>query len=91
MDVGQRVFLDAYLALILEVDGDATPLGQCLLCVLLVVYRLTSHARSGFVLGCLPQSTALEGGAVRLRLGVLRRLILRKWCPAWPTGTSFCC
>ena len=37
---GLRVFLDAYIAMIPEADGDSTPLGQRPLSVLLVVYRL---------------------------------------------------
>ena len=32
--------LDAYIAMIPKVDGDATPLGQRPLCVLPVVYRV---------------------------------------------------
>ena len=37
--------LDAYIAMIPKSDGDATPLGQRLLCVLPVVYRLWASAR----------------------------------------------
>ena len=37
--------LDAYIAMILKVDGDATPLGQRPLSVLLVVYRIWASAR----------------------------------------------
>ena len=32
--------LDAYITMIRKADGDATPLGQRLLCVLPVVYRI---------------------------------------------------
>ena len=32
--------LDAKIAMIPQVDGDATPLGQRPLCVLLVIYRV---------------------------------------------------
>ena len=37
--------LDAYIAMIPEVGGDATPLGQRSLCVLSVVYRIWASAR----------------------------------------------
>ena len=37
--------LDAYIAMIPKSDGDATPLGQRPLCVLLVVYRIWASAR----------------------------------------------
>ena len=37
--------LDAYIAMIPKVDGDATPLGQRPLCVLPVVYRVWASAR----------------------------------------------
>ena len=36
---------DAYIAMILKVDGDSTPLGQRPLSVLLVVYRLWAAFR----------------------------------------------
>ena len=39
--------LDAYVAMILEVGGDSTPLGQRPLCVLPVVYRVWASARMG--------------------------------------------
>ena len=76
---------DAYIAMIPMVDGDATPLGQRLLCVLLVAYRLWAsvrmeHWESGFVPWCLPQFTVLGEGAARLRLGILRLLMLSKYC-----------
>ena len=32
--------LDAYVTMIPNSDGDATPLGQCPMCVLPVVYRI---------------------------------------------------
>ena len=37
--------LDAHVAMIPEADGDATPLGQCPLSVLPVVYRIWASAR----------------------------------------------
>ena len=37
--------LDAYIAMILKSDGDATPLGQRPLSVLPVVYRVWASAR----------------------------------------------
>ena len=43
--------LDAYIALIPKVDGDATPLQQRPLCVLLVVYRLWASVRLGHLTG----------------------------------------
>ena len=36
---------DAFLAMIRKVDGDSTPLGQRLLCVLPVAYRLWASVR----------------------------------------------
>ena len=39
--------LDAYIAMIPKVDGDATPLGQRSLSVLSVVYRIWAPARMG--------------------------------------------
>ena len=39
--------LDAYIAMILKVDGDATPLGQRPLSVLPVVYRIWASPRMG--------------------------------------------
>ena len=39
--------LDAYIAMILKVDGDSTPLGQRSLSVLPVVYRLWASLRLG--------------------------------------------
>ena len=39
--------LDAYVAMIPKVDGDATPLGQMHLCVLAVVYVLWAWERMG--------------------------------------------
>ena len=41
--------LDAYIAMIPMADGDATPLGQRLLCVLPVVYRLCASVGLGHV------------------------------------------
>ena len=40
-------FLDAYIAMIPKTDGNATPLGQRLLSVLPVVYRIWASARMG--------------------------------------------
>ena len=37
--------LDAYIAMIPKVDGDATPFGQRPLCVLPVVYRVWASSR----------------------------------------------
>ena len=39
--------LDAYIALIPKIDGDATPLGQRPLSVLPIVYRIWASARMG--------------------------------------------
>ena len=43
--------LDAYIAMILKADGDATPLGQRPLSVLPIVYRILASARMGQVDG----------------------------------------
>ena len=52
--------LDAYVAMIPEVGGDSTPLGQRPLCVLPIVYRLWASLRLGhlreWVEGWLPKS-----------------------------------
>ena len=52
--------LDANIAMIPKADGDSTPLGQRLLCVLPVVYRLWASLRLGhlrdWVEGWLPES-----------------------------------
>ena len=46
-DTGARPdgMLDAYIAMIPKVDGDATPFGQRPLCVLPAVYRIWASAR----------------------------------------------
>ena len=43
--VWPECLLDAYIAMIPKVDGDATPLGQRPLCLLPVVYRVWASAR----------------------------------------------
>ena len=52
--------LDAFFAMIPKADGDSTPLGQRLLSVLPVVYRLWASLRLGhlreWVVGWLPKS-----------------------------------
>ena len=46
-DIWPDGLLDAYVAMIPKVDGDATPLVQRPLCVLPVVYRIWASARMG--------------------------------------------
>ena len=58
--------LDAYIAMILKADGDATPKGQRPLCVLPVVYRLWASARlrhlEDWLRSWLPSSVYSAGG-----------------------------
>ena len=58
--------LDAYIAMIPEVDGDATPLGHRPLSVLPVVYRIWASARMGqledWFLSWVPDSVSSAGG-----------------------------
>ena len=58
--------LDAYIAMIPETDGDATTLGQRLLSVLPIVYRIWASARMGQLDGWfqswVPQSVFSAGG-----------------------------
>ena len=44
---GLKLCLDAHIAMIPKTDGDATPLGQRLLSVLPVVYRIWASVRMG--------------------------------------------
>ena len=57
--------LDAYMAVIPKVDGDATPLGQRPLCVLPVVYRLWASVRmvqlEPWFNSCVPDSVFSAG------------------------------
>ena len=63
---GRRVFFDAYIALIPKTDGDPTPLGQRLLSVLPVVYRIWASARNeqleGWFQSWVPDSVVSAGG-----------------------------
>ena len=77
---------DAYIAMIPKVDGDATPLGQRPLSVLLVVCRIWASARMGWVswrigfgLGFWIPSLVLVVVAALLKLGIPLRLILRRF------------
>ena len=58
--------LDAYIAMILKTDGDATPLGQRPLGVLPIVYRIWASARMGQLDGwfksSVPDSVFSAGG-----------------------------
>ena len=58
--------LDAYIAMIPKVDGNATPLGQRPLCVLPVVYRIWASARmvqlEGWFRSWVPDSVNSAGG-----------------------------
>ena len=58
--------LDAYIAMIPKTDGDATPLGQRPLSVLLVVYRIWASARmvqlEGWFKSWVPNSVFSAGG-----------------------------
>ena len=58
--------LDAYIAMIPETDGDATPLGQRRLGVLAVVYRIWASARmvqlDGWFRSWVPDSVFSAGG-----------------------------
>ena len=57
---------DAYIAMIPKTDGDATPLGQRLLTVLPVVYRIWASARmgqhEGWFQSWVPESVFSAGG-----------------------------
>ena len=57
--------LDAYIAMIPEVDGDSTPFGQRPLCVLPIVYRLWASVRlqhpHGWFLSWVPPSVFSAG------------------------------
>ena len=65
--------LDAYITMTSKTDGAATPLGQRLLSVLPIVYRI------GLSLGCLILSSVLGEGVVdRWRPGILLLWILRR-------------
>ena len=67
--------LDAYIAMIPKVDGDATPLGQRPLSVLPVVYRIWAAARMGQLEGWfrswVPDSVLSAGGG---------RSSVEAWC-----------
>ena len=58
--------VDAYIALIPRVDGDATPLGQRPLCVFPIVYRIWASVRlqhlHGWFQSWLPSSVFSAGG-----------------------------
>ena len=60
--------LDAYIAMLPKVDGDSTPLGQHLLCVLPVIFRLWASLRlshhKDWVQGWVPQSVFSLGNGV---------------------------
>ena len=76
--------LDAYIAMIPKVDGDAAPLGQRPLSVLPVVYRIWASARmvslmAGFGLGCLILSSVLGVVVGRWKHGNFLLLILSKF------------
>ena len=70
--------LDAYIAMIPESDGDATPLGQRPLSVLPVVYRIWASARMGQLDGWfkswVPDSVFSAGGIPLL--WILKRFFL---------------
>ena len=71
--------LDAYIALIPKVDGDATPLGQSPLSVLPVVYRIWAFARvvqARGVVSFLGSRLGLQCWWCRLRLSILLPWIL---------------
>ena len=75
--------LDAYITMIPKADGDATPLGQRPLSVLPIVYRIWASALMGQLDGWfrswyLILSSVLGVVVVRLRLGTLLLLILRR-------------
>ena len=42
---GHKGFFDAHIAMVPKAEGDSTPLGQRLLCVLPAVYRLWTSVR----------------------------------------------
>ena len=72
--------LDAYIAMIPDSGGDAAPLGQRPLSVLLVVYRIWASARMvslrvGFSLGFLIRFSVVG----RLILGMPLLLMLRRF------------
>ena len=78
--------LDAYIAMIPKVDGDATPLGQRPLSVLPVVHRIWASARmvqlEPWFRSWVPPCVFSAGvGVVLFKLGLLRRLILRRSYP----------
>ena len=80
--------LDAYITMIPKVDGDATPLGQRPLSVLPVVYRIWGGLGRGF----LHVFLVLGVGVVLFKLGLLRRLILRRSYPVLlRVMYIFCC
>ena len=58
--------LDAYIAMIPQTDGDATPLGQRPLSVLPIVYRIWASARMGQLVewfrSWVPDSVSSAGG-----------------------------
>ena len=66
--LGLRVFLMPFFAMIPQVDGDSTPLGQRPLSVLPVVYRLWDSLRLGhlweWVAGWLPKSVYSFGNGL---------------------------
>ena len=77
--------LDAYIAMIPEVDGDATPLGQRRSLVFfpsLIVFGPLpgwDSSRSGFSLGFRILSSVLVEVVALLKLGIPLRLILRRF------------
>ena len=76
--------LDAYIAMIPKVVGDATPLGQRPLSVLPVVFRIWASARMGqledwFCLGFRILFLVLVVVAALLKLGIPPLLILRRF------------
>ena len=66
--VWSQGLLDAPIAMIREVDGDSTPLGQRSLCVLPVIYRLWASLRltqlKDWVQGWVPQCVFGPGNGV---------------------------
>ena len=73
--------LYAYITMIPKVDGDATPLGQRPLSVLPVVYRIWASARMVQLEPWFRLFLVLGVGVVLFKLGLLRRLILRRSYP----------
>ena len=72
--------LDAYIAMILKSDGDATPLGQRPLSVLPVVHRVWASARmvqlEGWFKSWVPDSFFSAGGRVSVEAWYATALVL---------------